>query len=138
MIITKRTSVKSSGHNDIIDITGKVAEAVSGSRAREGSALIFVPGSTASVTTMEHEPNLAKDIGKALDRIAPYGHDYEHHKTWGDDNGSSHVRASIVGSSLTVPFMEGRLILGEWQQIVVMDFDTRPRDREIVIQISGE
>jgi len=138
MIITEKISLKSGGNTDVIDITEKVAGVIRKSKAMNGSALIFVPGSTASVTTMEHEPNLSKDIRNALEKIAPYGQNYEHHKTWGDDNGPAHVRASMLGPSLTVPFEGGRLLLGTWQQIVLMDFDTRPRSREVIVQITGE
>jgi len=105
---------------------------------RNGTATVFVPGSTASVTTIEYEPNLIKDVKKALDRLAPYGKDYEHHKTWGDDNGASHVRAALMGPGITVPFEKGKLLLGTWQQIVLVDFDTGPRKREMVLQINGE
>ncbi|MBN2331215.1 MAG: YjbQ family protein [Candidatus Aenigmarchaeota archaeon] len=138
MITTERVKVRSEGHTDIIDITGDVKGVVSRSKIKEGSALVFVSGSTASVSTMEHEPNLAKDVKRALDKMAPYGKDYEHHKTWGDDNGPAHVRSTMLGPSITVPVHDGELMLGTWQQIVVLDFDTRPRSRELVIQVSGE
>jgi secondary thiamine-phosphate synthase enzyme len=105
---------------------------------KNGSVLIFVSGSTASVSTMEYEPNLADDVKGVLNDIAPYGRDYKHHETWGDDNGPAHVRATLMGPGLTVPFENGKLLLGTWQQIVVLDFDTRPRSREIVIQVTGE
>ena len=138
MIKTKSITVKSAGHTDVIDITGKVSEIVSGSKMKNGSVLVFVSGSTASVSTIEYEPNLVKDIKRHLEKIAPYGPDYEHHKTWGDDNGPAHVRSTIMGPSVTVPVEDGKLILGTWQQIVVLDFDTRPRSREVVIQLNGE
>ncbi len=138
MIKTERISVKSEGHGDVIDITGKVSEIVGNSKAKNGSAVIFVNGSTASVSTIEHEPNLIKDVNKALDKIAPYGQDYEHHKTWGDDNGSAHVKSTLMGPGITVPFEDGKLVLGTWQQIAVLDFDTRPRTREVVVQVIGE
>ncbi len=138
MIKTERVSVRSQGHTDIIDITGKVSEIVAASKVKNGSVSIFVSGSTASVSTIEHEPNLIKDVKRALDKIAPYGQDYEHHKTWGDDNGPAHVRATLMGPGLTVPVEDGKLTLGTWQQIAVLDFDTRPRDREVFIQVMGE
>jgi secondary thiamine-phosphate synthase enzyme len=135
---TARLSVRSEGHTDMIDITSQVAGIVSGSKARKGSVSVFVPGSTASVSTMEFEPNLVKDVKRALEKVAPYGPDYEHHKTWGDDNGPAHVRATLMGPGITVPFEDGKLLLGTWQQIVLLDFDTRPRSREVVVQVSGE
>ncbi len=138
MIKTQRISVKSEGHTDIIDVTGDVKRIVGASKIKEGSVLVFVPGSTASVSTIEYEPNLAKDVKRVLDEIAPYGKDYEHHKTWGDDNGPAHVRSTMLGPSVTVPVQKGGLVLGTWQQIVVLDFDTRPRSREVVIQVMGE
>lgn len=138
MIQTERISVKSEGHCDIIDITGKVSGIIEKSKIRNGSAVIFVSGSTASVSTMEYEPNLVKDVKRVLEKIAPYGPDYEHHKTWSDDNGASHVRATLLGPGITVPFENKKLLLGTWQQIVLMDFDTGPRSREVVIQLTGE
>ncbi len=138
MIITEKLSVRSDGHGDVIDVTAKVQEIVDKSKAKNGSALVFVNGSTASVSTIEYEPNLVKDLKKALDKIAPYGEDYEHHKTWGDDNGSSHVKATLLGPSTTIPFEDGKLLLGTWQQVVVIDFDTSGRQREVIVQVSGE
>lgn len=138
MIKTERISVKSEGHTDIIDVTGDVRKILRSSKIKEGSVLVFVPGSTASVSTIEYEPNLVKDVKRVLDKIAPYGEDYEHHKTWGDDNGPAHVRSTMLGPSVTVPVQDGKPVLGTWQQIVVLDFDTRPRSREVVIQIMGE
>jgi secondary thiamine-phosphate synthase enzyme len=138
MIRTERLSVKSEGHTDVIDITGNISAIVEKSKIKNGMVNIFVPGSTASVSTLEYEPNLVKDVKRVLEKIAPYDADYEHHKTWGDDNGPAHVRAAMLGPSVTVPFENRRLTLGTWQQIVVLDFDTRPRNREIVIQITGE
>jgi secondary thiamine-phosphate synthase enzyme len=138
MIRTERITVRSGGHTDVIDITGKVSEIVGKSGARNGSVTVFVSGSTASVSTTEYEPNLVKDIKRALDKVAPYGPDYEHHKTWGDDNGPAHVRSTMLGPGVTVPFEDGKLALGTWQQIVVLDFDTGPRNRDVVVQVSGE
>ncbi len=117
------------------DITGEVQKFVSESGVGEGAVLVFNVGSTGAITTIEYEPGLQKDFPRIMDRIAPYGEDYEHHKTWGDDNGSSHVKASIVGPSLLVPFKDGKLLLGTWQQIVVVNFDTRRRRRKVVLQI---
>ena len=134
MIRTQRFTVKTRGHNDVIDITGQVAEDLRGS----GVATVFVSGSTAGITTIEFEPGLKKDIKEAYEKIAPENKDYHHHGTWGDDNGSSHVRAAMLGPSLSVPFVEGRLLLGTWQQIILIDFDTRARTREITVQFLGE
>lgn len=135
---TGSIQVKSGPDMDIIDITGKVAEAVRGSGMRAGTVTLFVPGSTASVTTTEFEPNLNRDLKGAVERLVPSDIEYEHHKTWGDRNGKSHVRASLFGPGLTVPFRDGKLILGSWQQIVVLDFDVPARSREIVVQVVGE
>ena len=128
----------SKGHSDMIDITQEVASFVSESKIKDGIVTIFVSGSTASVSTVEYEPGLLKDIPRALDKIAPYGPDYAHHETWHDDNGASHVRSTLMGPGITVPFEKGRLTLGTWQQIIILDFDTRPRKREVVLQIMGE
>jgi len=122
----------------IKNITDDVSKAIKESKIKEGIVNIFVSGSTASVSTMEFEPNLVKDIEKAMERIAPSDIEYEHHKTWGDENGKSHVRATIVGPSLTVPFKDGKLLLGTWQQIVLLDFDVPKRERKVVVQIIGE
>lgn len=131
-------SVKTKAGTDIIDLTGKISGIVEKSGIKDGLACIFVPGSTASISTIEYEPNLIKDIKKALEKIAPEKGDYEHHKTWGDDNGSSHVRACLMKPGITVPFEDKKLLLGNWQQITLLDFDTRDRDREIIVQIVGD
>ncbi len=121
--------------NGIADITSEVKNFVRNSGVSEGAVLVFNVGSTGAVTTIEYEPGLKKDFPRIMDRIAPYGEHYEHHKTWGDDNGSSHVKAAIVGPSLIVPFKNGELLLGTWQQIVVVNFDTRKRTRRVILQI---
>lgn len=121
--------------NGIADITPEVKDFVRNSGVDEGAVLVFNIGSTGAVTTIEYEPGLKKDFPRIMDRIAPYGENYEHHKTWGDDNGSSHVKAAIVGPSLVVPFKNGELLLGTWQQIVVVNFDTRKRTRRVILQI---
>ena len=138
MIKTESISVRSEGNGDIINITGKVQKIVENSKKKEGSAVIFINGSTASVSTIEYEPNLIKDVKKVFEKIAPFGQDYEHHKTWSDDNGASHVRATLMGPGIIVPFQDKKLLLGTWQQIAVLDFDTRPRNREVIVQIIGE
>jgi secondary thiamine-phosphate synthase enzyme len=137
-IATEFLSVKTEGNTDIIDITGEVQQVISKFKFTEGSAAVFAVGSTAGITTVEYEPGLIKtDLPQLFDMLAPYGKHYAHHNTWGDDNGSSHVRATLLGCSLVVPFVDGKMILGTWQQIIYIDFDTRSRSRRIVVQVSG-
>lgn len=121
--------------NEMADITSEVEKFVKESNKDEGAVLVFNVGSTGAITTIEYEPGLKKDFPRILDKIAPYGEDYEHHKTWHDDNGSSHVKASMIGPSLTIPFEDSRLVLGTWQQIVVVNFDTGRRERRVVLLI---
>lgn len=137
-VTTVHQTVDSRGHGHIIDITPNVAEAVQSSALSAGVATVFVTGSTAGVTTVEFEPGLVHDLTAAFERLYPKAMEYRHHDTWGDDNGHSHVRASMLGPSLAVPFVDGALTLGTWQQIILVDFDTRPRSRKYVIQIVGE
>jgi secondary thiamine-phosphate synthase enzyme len=137
-VVTKSFEVGSRGEDDMIDITGDVREAVDSGKLSNGTATIFVLGSTAAVTTIEFEPGLAKDFPRALERIVPKDATYEHEKRWHDGNGHSHVKASLIGPSLTVPVSGGNLALGEWQQLVVVEFDTRPRTRKVVVQLIGE
>ncbi len=122
----------------MVDITGEVQRAVDETGLVDGVAVVFFPGSTAAVTTIEYEPGLAQDFPDMLERVAPKSVDYEHQKAWHDDNGRSHVKASLVGPSLAVPFEEGSLMLGTWQQIVFVELDVRPRQRYIVVQVLGE
>jgi len=117
------------------DITSQIEDFIRESGKEEGAVLVFNVGSTGAITTIEFEPGLKVDFPERLDRIAPYGEPYEHHKTWHDDNGSSHVKASLVGPSMLIPFSDGRLLTGTWQQVVVINFDTRARDRKVVLQI---
>ena len=137
-IVTDSVVLSTRGDAEILDLTAEVQAVVARHRFRHGQALVFVSGSTAGLTTLEYEPGLLKDIPAAFERIAPRGIPYAHEQTWHDGNGHSHVRASLLGPSLTVPFREGRLLLGTWQQIVLIDFDNRPRQREVVVQLSGE
>ena len=130
--------LRTSAKDEIIDLTGNVQDIVSKSGIDNGLACIFVAGSTAAVTTVEFEPGLVKDLKEAMDRLYPRGIDYEHHRRWGDGNGHSHVRAALVGPSLTVPIVDGRLLLGTWQQIVFLEFDNKPRSREVAVQIVGD
>jgi secondary thiamine-phosphate synthase enzyme len=133
-----RHTVRTGGQGDVQDITPIAAQAVAASALTDGIATIFVVGSTAAITTIEFEPGAVADFTRLFDELAPRGADYEHHKRWGDDNGSSHVRAALLGPSLTVPFTAGTLALGTWQQVVLVEFDTRGRTREVVVQLMGE
>ena len=137
-VVTKDIAFQSKGNCDIIDITSQVARNVEESEVDNGIVTLFISGSTAGVTTIEYEPRLLSDFKSMWDRLMPRNIPYEHDKTWGDGNGHSHVRASTLGASLTIPFVNKRLTLGTWQQIVFVDFDNRPRSRRIVIQILGE
>lgn len=137
-VVTRHVEVRSRAENDVVDITKDVQEAVRESGMKAGIATVFVSGSTAAVTTMEYEPGLVEDFPGMLERVSPRGISYEHHKTWHDDNGRSHVKASLVGPSLSVPFVDGLLTLGTWQQVVFLELDTRPRTRKIVVQMVGE
>jgi secondary thiamine-phosphate synthase enzyme len=133
-----RRSIATRGNGEILDVTASVAEAVRGSGIANGIATVFVTGSTAALTTLEFEPGLVHDLKAAFDRLYPREMEYRHHERWGDDNGHSHVRASMLGPSLVVPVIDGALTLGTWQQIVLVDFDTRPRTREFLVQMLGE
>jgi len=139
MVKTKNFNVETEGNCDVVDITEQAAKALAQSGVRNGVVTLFNVGSTAGLTTTEYEPGLVKhDLEAAFETIAPQSAVYEHEKTWHDDNGHSHVRASLLGPSLSVPAVDGRLMLGAWQQIILVDFDTRPRERTIVCQIIGE
>jgi|SRR5688572_12105165 secondary thiamine-phosphate synthase enzyme len=138
MVATQRLQISTKGQGDAQDITERVAAAVAASTARDGIAAVFVVGSTAGITTIEFEPGAIADLNGLFEQLAPRDGEYRHHLRWGDDNGSSHVRAALLGPSLTVPFADGMLTLGTWQQIMLLEFDTRPRQREVVVQIVGE
>jgi len=139
MVKTERIKVKTAGNCDIINITEQVSKAVSESDIIAGTLTVFNVGSTAGITTTEYEPGLANyDIAAAFERIAPQRGRYEHEKTWHDDNGHSHVRAALLGPSLSVPVVDGQMMLGTWQQIILVDFDTRARTRTVICQIIGE
>lgn len=137
-VVTRSLQIGSMGENDVVDLTQEVRGAVEDAGLANGLVTLFVPGSTGAVTTMEYEPGLVKDFPDALERVAPKGRAYEHQKTWNDNNGHSHVKASLVGPSLTVPIVDGALTLGTWQQIIFVELDIRPRTRKIVLQIVGE
>ncbi|MBD3383866.1 YjbQ family protein [candidate division KSB1 bacterium] len=136
-VITETIPVSTKGNADIIDITGQARERLDKSGLSDGMVHFFVSGSTAAITTTEYEPGLIEDLPEALERIAPSGSDYHHDATWGDGNGHSHVRASFLGPGLGVPFANGRMALGTWQQIIVIDMDNRSRKREIIMQMMG-
>jgi len=137
-VITTIITVSSNGENDMIDITRQIDEAIKATMLQDGIVAIFVSGSTAALTTIEYEPGLKKDFPKMLARIAPSQIEYEHDNTWHDGNGHSHIRASLIGPSLTVPFKNKDLMLGTWQQIVLLEMDTRSRERKIVVQMVGD
>ena len=120
------------------DVTAEVADALGRSGLSAGVVTVSVVGSTASITTIEHEPGAVADLGTALEKLAPRRGEYRHHERWGDDNGSSHVRAAMLGPSVTLPFADGQVLIGTWQQIVLAEFDTRPRTRRVVVQMLGE
>ena len=136
-VFTQKISLKTKGNTDIIEITPRVQEALRKSLLTDGTVNLFIPGSTGSLTTVEFEPGLVQDIKEFFQKTIPPGK-YEHNLRWGDGNGHSHVRAALLGPSLTVPFVSGELVLGTWQQIVFIDFDNRPRSREIILQVMGE
>jgi len=137
-VVTKEIAFQSRGNCDIIDITPQVAKNVKESGIGNGIVTLFVVGSTAGITTIEYEPNLLSDFKAMWDRVIPQNISYEHNRTWGEGNGHSHVRASLLGASLTIPFVNRRLTVGTWQQIVFVDFDNRPRSRKVTLQIMGE
>ena len=137
-IITKTLIFQTKGEEDIIDITDDVIKAINRTKLDNGIVTIFVPGSTGALTTIEYEPGLLIDFPKSLDRISPKGLLYEHDKRWHDGNGHSHVKASLIGPSLTVPFVDRTLSLGKWQQIVFLELDIRSRRRKVLLQIIGE
>ena len=138
MIVTGRIVLETRGECDVVDITPQVAAEVTASGVGAGMVTVFVAGSTAGVTTIEYEDGAVIDFARTWERIAPRGLYYEHDRRWGDGNGYAHIRASVLGGSLVVPFTEGRLLLGTWQQIVLVDFDNSPRSRQVVLQIIGE
>jgi len=131
-------AISSRGNADVQDITDQVNQAVSQSGFNSGIATIFCPSSTSGLTTIEYEPGAVSDLKRLFDQIAPPDQHYAHNAKWGDGNGHSHVRAALLKASLTIPFVAGRLTLGTWQQIIYVDFDNRPRNRELVVQVMGE
>ena len=137
-VVNTTITLNTKGNPDLINITDALARTVEKSGLKTGSACVFVVGSTAGITTFEYEPGLIKDMTELYDKIIPLNKQYHHDATWGDANGFSHLRASLTGPSLTIPFADARLLLGTWQQVVVAEFDNRPRRRQIIVQITGE
>ncbi|HIQ01320.1 MAG TPA: YjbQ family protein [Anaerolineales bacterium] len=138
MVVTRELRLNTRGRCDVRDITEEVEQVVQASGLSAGTVTLFCPGSTGGLTTIEYEAGVIADLEQVLDEIVPPDRPYRHHLRWGDDNGHSHVRAALIGPSLTIPFVDGRLTLGTWQQIVFCDFDTHPRSRRLVVQIIGE
>ena len=138
MVVTKKISLQSKGHGEIIDITPEVQKHLAETKLSQGTVTLFVTGSTAGITTIEYEPGLLADFKSMWERVIPTNIPYQHDEAWGDGNGHSHVRASLLGASLVIPFNNKSLALGTWQQIVVVDFDNRARSRQIVVQVMGD
>jgi secondary thiamine-phosphate synthase enzyme len=138
MIHREEMSLRTKGETQVLDLTESVRELVRRSGVREGTVHLFVPGSTAGLTTIEMEPGCLSDLRAALERVAPREGHYDHNERWGDGNGFSHVRAALLGPSLTVPIGGGAPLLGTWQQVVLVDFDNRGRDRKVVATVMGE
>jgi secondary thiamine-phosphate synthase enzyme len=138
MVVTRKISTNTRGDGHTVDITTEVEKVVREAGVGSGVVTLFVVGSTAGLTTIEFEPGAVADLGRLFEQLAPRDAEYQHELRWHDDNGHSHVRAALLGPSLSVPFVSGKLVLGTWQQIVLVDFDTRPRKREVVAQIMGE
>jgi len=130
-----RFSIRTKGFNDIVDITDQVSEMVAKSKIKDGICLISCPGSTCGITTIEYDPNLLEDFKEFLEKVAPSNRSYRHDETWGDKNAYSHIRSALIKPFLTVPIENGKLVLGTWQQLVLIDFDNRPRERGIIIKI---
>ena len=138
MVRTATHEQQTTGQGDMHDVSGRVTEAIASCGLLNGIVTVAIAGSTAAVTTIEFEPGAVADFDAIMEVIAPRDGSYRHHEQWGDDNGSSHARAAVVGPSLTLPVIDGELQLGTWQQIVLAEFDTRPRQRRLVIQMIGE
>jgi secondary thiamine-phosphate synthase enzyme len=138
MVETTKHHVATTGQGDVHDLTPIVSRVLRGSSIAPGSMPVAVVGSNAGITTIEFEPGAVADLNRVWDLLAPRDGEYEHHARWGDDNGSSHVRAAMLGPSISIPFDRGRLCIGTWQQIVLIEFDTRPRSREVIVQLIGE
>jgi secondary thiamine-phosphate synthase enzyme len=138
MIITSKISLHTEGNGDTIDITPQIQKEINTNNINSGTVTAFVSGSTAGLTTIEYEPGVVSDFQEMFERLIPKGMKYAHDRAWGDGNGHSHVRASLLGPSLVIPFNKKRLILGTWQQVIFVDFDNRARSRQVILQIMGE
>jgi len=138
MVSTRKIKFRSKGETDIIDITSEIGQAVAQTTYKDGVVTVFVPGSTGGLTTIEYESGVVSDLKDAFERVAPRHEDYAHNARWGDGNGFSHVRASFLGPSISIPFSNGHLMLGTWQQVVFIDFDNKSRSRELIAQVIGE
>jgi secondary thiamine-phosphate synthase enzyme len=136
--ITGEIAVQTSGELDVVDLTGRVDELVNGSGVKDGIAHLFVAGSTAAITTIEYEPGAVADLTDAFSRLIPRNMEYAHNARWGDGNGHSHVRAAILGADISVPVRDGRPFLGTWQQVILVEFDTRNRSRKVYLTVTGE
>lgn len=137
-ILTENLSLRTKGNCDLIDITEMAMDFLQRSKLKNGNITVFAVGSTASISTIEYEPGLKKDLPEILEKFIPSGKKYHHNSTWGDNNGHSHLRSTLFGCSQTIPFVNGELMLGTWQQIILIDFDERPRNRKVVFQLIGE
>ncbi len=138
MVITKIAEISTQSDTDIVDITGLVAQHLAKSEIQRGAMILFVPGSTGALTTIEYESGVIQDLRDAIERLVPRDVAYAHDRRWGDGNGYSHVRAALLGPSLHIPIVDGRLSLGTWQQVVLINFDNRARRRRLIIQLMGE
>lgn len=138
MVETHTVKFNTRGAGAIVDLTLEIKEAIANSKVVSGTITAFVPGSTGGITTMEYEPGLIEDVPEMLERLIPSDRPYEHDKTWRDGNGFSHLRAALIGPDVTVPFRDHELLLGTWQQVVFLEFDNRPHEREIIFQIVGD
>ena len=137
-VISKSISMNTKGNADIHDITDQITDAVSKSGLASGIATVFCPSSTSALTTIEYESGALNDLRRLLDEIIPVNREYAHNERWHDGNGHSHVRAALLGPSITIPFVDGHLTLGTWQQVIYVDFDNRPRQRQLIVQLIGE
>ena len=138
MVITKTAEISTQSDTDIVDITGLAAQHLAKSKIQRGAMILFVPGSTGALTTIEYENGVIQDLRDAIERLVPRDVAYAHDRRWGDGNGYSHVRAALLGPSLHIPIVDGRLSLGTWQQVVLINFDNRARRRRLIIQLMGE
>ena len=137
-IITKEHVFKTKGDCDVVNVTENVLSDLESTKLKNGNATVFVVGSTASISTIEYEPGLKRDLPEILDKLIPSKQKYHHNDTWGDHNGHSHLRSTLFGCSQTIPFVNGELLIGTWQQLVLIDFDERPRTRKVIVQLLGE